>query len=209
MSSGTRSRRAPVPAAPVPVVLAETQSRSYAGRGQTARPARFVNSTGIRAVGAHFGNALHFLARETAPAAYEVYALSQNPDQAIQAGISNANMVFDSVEALFKELPESLADGETFDVEPVLEDILAIIVEQRNLAADAATAYAVRTHFSRHSFIITGLRNAVINEAAASARNNAVAAAPVASRPPAPAASTWPAQRRTGARVEWHDDDEA
>lgn len=203
--SGTRSRRAaPVPA-PVPVVLADTQSRSYAGRGQTARPARFVNSTGLKAVLSHFGHCLHFLGRETAPAAYEVYALSQNPDQAIQFGVSNANMLFDEVEALFKEIPESLPEGETTNVEPLLESLLELVIEQRGLAADAATAYAVRTHFARHTFLLSGLRNAVIGEAAASARNSAPAAAPA----PAPTGGTWPAQRRTGARVEWSEDDEA
>lgn len=201
---------APAPQAPAPApALTETQSRSYAGRGQTNRPARFVNTTGLKAVLAHFGHTLHFLSRETASAAYAVYAESKNPDAAIAAGIENANALFDAVEDMFKELPESLPEGETLSVEETLEDILALIVEQRELAAEAAAAYAVRTHFSRHMFVLSALRNAVIGEAAASARNAAPTQQPRQAPAPAPAAGTWPAARtgRTGARAEWHDDD--
>ena len=203
MSARTRTpRTAPAPAqAPA---LSETQSRVYAGRGQTARPSRTVNSTGLKAVLAHFGHCLHFLSRETASAAYAVYAESKNPDAAIASGISNAGMLFDEIQQLAGELPESLADGETYDVEATLESLLELVIEQRELAAEAATAYAVRTHFSRHMFVLQALRSAIIGEAAASARNAAPTQQPRAAAP-APA-GTWPAQR-TGARAEWHDDD--
>ena len=198
--SRTRTPRTPAPAPAAPAPLSETQSRTYAGRGQTARPVRIVNSIGLKAVLSNFGHAMHFLARETASAAYEVYAASRDPQAAIAAGTGNAGMLFDAVEEMFKELPESLPEGETLSVEETLEGLLELVIEQRELAAEAATAYAVRTHFSRHMFLLTGLRNAIIGEAAASARN----AAPT-QQPPAPA-GTWPA-RRTGERAEWHDDD--
>lgn len=196
---------APAPAAPAPApVLSETQSRNYSGRGQTARPARLVNSTGLKAVLAHYGHCLHFLSRETASAAYAVYAESRDPQAAIAAGIENAGMLFDEIQALAGELPESLPEGETASVEETLESILSLIIEQREMAAEAATAYAVRTHYSRHMFLLTGLRNAIIGEAAASARNAAPTQQPRQAPAPAPA-GTWP--RRTGARAEWHDDD--
>lgn len=210
MSARTTSRRPAAAAAPAQApALTETQSRNYAGRGQTARPARFVNTIGLKAVLAHFGHTLHFLSRETASAAYAVYAESKNPDAAIASGIENAGVLFDAIQQLAGELPESLPEGETLSVEETLEYILALIVEQRELAADAAATYAVRTHFSRHMFVLSALRNAVMNEAAASARN----AAPTQQQPrqapaPAPApAGTWPAARRTAPRTEWHDDD--
>jgi hypothetical protein len=150
---------------------------------------------------------MHFLSRETASAAYAVYAGSKDPATAIASGVENAGYLFDAVEQLSNELPESLPEGEMFDVEDIIESLLQLVIEQRDLAADAATAYAVRTHFSRHSFVITALRSAIIGEAAASARNATQQA------PTAPAAGTWPQaqpqapQRRTGARTEWHEDD--
>jgi len=162
-----------------------------------------VNATGLKAILAHTGHALHFLSRETASAAYAVYAGSKDPASAVAAGIENASVLFDAVEEIFASLPETLPEGEMFDIEETLQSLLDLTIEQRELAADAATAYAVRTHFSRHAFVITALRSAIIGEAAASARNGAAQQAPAAA--PAPAASTWP--RRTGARAEWHDDD--
>ncbi len=149
----------------------EIQTRTFQGRGVTPRPARQINPTGLRACGAHFAHTLHYFGRETAVAAYHSYSGSKDPQKAISSGIENAGELFDAIEEIFQSLPESLESDELYNVEEILKGILDLVIQQRNKAEAAKSAYEVRVHLSRHSFLLNALRGAIIAEAGASARN--------------------------------------